>query len=366
MNKRLLILADPFTRPSYAPRLRFLCEYLEKNGWELDVYTEKFADIPFAHRYPIHEITFYSGSADWFIKAAWSLLTYWKERHFTREVRRYIKGKTYDKVFCTTFSTFPLITALTLARELNLPLHVDIRDLEEQVPGAQLLQHRGWWTKPFRAWYVRVNIHRRNRVLRQADMVTTISPWHVDFIRQLNPNVHLVYNGYDPERFFPRNLPTGRFVISYIGRLYEFRKIEPVEEAVRALHNPDIVLVKHMPDHNPLPPEQVPNAIHQSSIMLVLTSSDAKGVMTTKFYEALGCEKPVLCVPSDHGVLAQTIRDTNAGVCADTIEEMQAFILDKYAEWKQNGFTRQPVNIEAKNAFSRLEEARQMEDWLCS
>ena len=359
-------MADPYSRPSFAPRLRFLCDHLVGYGWTIEVFTEKFHLIPFPHDYPIHEIPFYRNRAEWAVKAFWSLLTNWKDRFFTRQVRHAIKGKTYDAVFCTTFSTFPLGTALTIAKERQLPLHVDLRDLDEQVPGAQYQEHRSWWTKPFRGWYKQVNIRRRNQVIRASHSVTTVSPWHVEFLRPINPNVHLIYNGYDPRVFFPKDIPADVFRVSYIGRIYEFQDLSPVEEAIRQIGKDDIVLNLHTPDFHPIPIDAVADEIRNSSIMVVLTSVTAKGMMTTKFFEALGCEKPVLCVPDDHGALAETIRATNAGITADTVEDIRAYILEKYDEWKAQGFTRQPVNSAAKAAFSRAEEAQQMEDLLCS
>ena len=95
--------------------------------------------------------------------------------------------------------------------------------------------------------------------------------------------------------------------------------------------------------------------------MIVLTSKAAKGMMTTKFYEALGCEKPVLCFPNDEGVLATTIKQTNAGIATDDKEAIKAFILDKYKEWKKNGFTHQTVNQDLKQQFTRLYQAKQFE-----
>ena len=84
--------------------------------------------------------------------------------------------------------------------------------------------------------------------------------------------------------------------------------------------------------------------------------------MTTKFFEALGTEKPVLCVPSDKECLAEVIQETNAGLAASSVQEIQAFILDKYAEWKAKGFTRQPVNAELKQLFTRQYQAQQFEN----
>ena len=331
----------------------------------MEVFTEKFAEIGFAHEYPIHEITLYRSAEDRLLKMAWSLLTNWKDRHFCRVVKQMILGKEYDAVFCTTFSTFPLGTALRISEEHGLPLYVDIRDVDEQVPGQQYLEHRSWWTKPFRQWYKRANIRRRNEVIRRAHCVTTISPWHVEFLKPLNPNVHLVYNGYDPKLFFPEDVKTDIFRVSYIGKIYAFQNLRPVEEAIRRIGNPEIVLNLHTPDCQPIGIDEVPDEIRKSSVMVVLTSKEAKGMMTTKFFEALGCEKPVLCVPDDESVLSQTIRDTNAGISADSVEEVEEFIREKYAEWKENGFTRHTVNQEVKKSFSREEEARMMEELLC-
>ena len=362
MKLRILILADPFTQPSFAPRLRYLCRYLQQQGHRPEVYTERWDPIPFEHEYPIHEIALMQGGM-WALKSALNLLTDWKSRVFTRRVRQAIAGRKYDMVFCTTFSTFPLRTAYTIARERNIPFIADIRDLDEQVPGAQYQHHRQWYLRPFRAWYRAVNIRRRNRVLRAADVITTISPWHVAFLRALNPRVELIYNGYHPGQFYPEDIPTDTFRVCYIGRLYEFQSIEPVRQAVSELNRPDIRLELHTPAQDPLPLSAVGDTIRRASVMVVLTNKQAKGMMTTKFYEALGCEKPILCYPDDEGELARTIRATNAGLATDDIEAMKTFILEKYREWKQLGFTRQAVRD--KELFNRERQAAQFEDLFC-
>ena len=81
--------------------------------------------------------------------------------------------------------------------------------------------------------------------------------------------------------------------------------------------------------------------------------------MGTKFYEILGVEKPCLCLNSDEECLADAIRDTNAGLAATNVEEVKRFILDKYHEWQQNGYTHQEVIN--KEQFTRQHEAQQFE-----
>lgn len=360
MSLRILILTDPIGKPSYAPRLRYLCQYLADKGYDIEVYTEQFQSYDFPHSYPIYEkpITHHT-TWQWAIQSFWSLLSDWRNRQFSKWLSKQVKNKDFDLVFCTTFSTFPLRAAQEIATEKHIPFFVDIRDLDEQVPGAQYQSHRQWWARPFSLWYKYINIRRRNRILRTANIISTVSPWHVDFIRQFNPNVHLIYNGFDPAQFYPAYQSTDEFLVSYIGKIYEFQNMQLIEQAIQELQLPNIHLNLHTPDNNPINISEVGDEIRRSSIALVLTNPKAKGMMTTKFFEALGCEKPILCVPSDNGILADTIHKTNAGIASSALQEIKDFILEKYNEWQKNGFTHQVVIN--KEQFSREKQAEQFE-----
>jgi hypothetical protein len=81
--------------------------------------------------------------------------------------------------------------------------------------------------------------------------------------------------------------------------------------------------------------------------------------MTTKVFEYMAVEKPVLCVRSDEGCLAETICETQSGIAACTVEQVECFILEKYAEWQQNGYTHQTVGRQKVQQFSRKEQAGQ-------
>lgn len=364
MNKHILILTDPYGKPAYAPRLRYLCDYLSDKGYDIVVYTEQFQTHDFAHTYPIYEKPTSQKPLHWAARTFWSLLTDWRNRSFSKWLQKQTIGQQFDIVFCTTFSTFPLRAAADFARSRNIPLFIDIRDLDEQVPNAQYQSHRQWWARPFRKWYQTANIRRRNRILPQAACITTVSPWHVDFLQQFNPNVHLIYNGFDPAQFYEKDIVSDSFLITYIGKIYEFQDISPIERAIRELHLPDVQLNLHTPDYNTIPITAVGDELRRSSMALVLTNPAAKGMMTTKFFEALGCEKPILCIPSDEGCLAQTIRDTNAGLASSDLDEIKAFILEKYHEWQHNGYTHQAVVN--KEQFSRRHQAEQFEQLLLS
>ncbi len=342
--KRLLIVSDPPAAPGYLPRVRHLCEYLVQKGFDVTLLTEANEPLPFAHTYPIETIRMYrGGSFEWFIKTVWTLLTNWHNRAFARRAIHQlpITYHQFDAVLCSAFSDFPLGAAQRIAQTLNVPLICDIRDLEEQVEDATYhYHHQSRWLMPFRHLYRAIHVSRRNQVLRAANAITTVSPWHAEFIKQFNPKVQVMYNGFDDKQFYPEDVRTETFKITYIGSLFAWQQpaLEIVRQAIKGL---DVELEMHTPQNNPIPHTQLGDAIRRSSMMLVLTAPNTHGMLTTKFYEALGCEKPVLCVPSDKGALAELIAYTNAGIATDDPDKIKAFILTHYEAWKKNGYTRQ-------------------------
>ena len=370
--KRILVLSDPPASPGYLPRLRYLCDYLVRKGCEVSLLTEEYEPLPFAHSYPIETIRMYRGGTfEWLCKAVWTLLTDWHNRVFAKRALSTMHGR-FDIVLCTAFSDFPLGAAQRIAKQLNVPLLCDIRDLDEQVDNSQYqYHHKQWWIMPFRRLYRAIHIRRRNKVLRTADAITTVSPWHAAFIQAIRgqqSEVHIIYNGFDDKQFYPEDIPSKQFTITYIGSLHDWQKpaLEKVQQAIEELnksqiinHKFEIILDIHTPENRPVSYDRLGDAIRHSDMMLVLTSANTRGMLTTKFYEALGCAKPILCVPSDQGSLAELINYTNAGIATDDIEQIKAFIRENYLSWQQNGFTRQ--DVQHREQFTREHQCKLME-----
>lgn len=360
--KKLLVVSDPLAHPGFSPRVRFLCDYFVQKGYDVTLLTEEDKPLTFAHTYPIHAIHMYSGTTfDWFVKTVWTLVSDWHNRAFARKAL-FVLPNDFDAVICTVFSDFPLGAGLRIARKLHIPLICDIRDMEEQVEHSfYQYHHKSRWLMPFRRIYRAVHIRRRNQVLRAADAITTVSPWHAEFIKQFNPNVHVVYNGFDDKQFYPVNIRNEHFTVSYIGTLHDWQKpaLEKIKQVIEELRQPDIVLDIHTPKQNPVPHDKMGDAVRRSSIVLVLTNEHTHGMLTTKFYEALGCEKPVLCVPSDNGSLAELIAYTNAGIATDDVEQIKQFVTAQYNTWLQNGFTHQQT--QHCEEFSRAYQTQKIE-----
>ena len=388
--RRILILSDGFSAPAYKPRLRSLCDRLSKHGWQLTVICEKADKLNFQHEYPIYEVALYrgkgiAGKIDWAVKNCLSLLLNWKEKAFSRKVQHLIKGQQFDVVYCTSFHTFPLHTANRIARSLQVRCVVDIRDLVEQAPSNTrlYLAHNSRMLKPVVRLFTAVNLRRRNRELALADAVTTVSPWHVEQIKKYNPNVFLVYNGYDDTVFVPKDKPTDIFRIVYTGKVFPkpqqdatllFQALKQLPQTIQVdwyidprsqrLIEKDAEkygVKEKMNYKGQVSVSMIPEILAEASVVLVLTnkagSQSGHGKMTTKFFEALGVEKPVLCVTGDEECLEQVIVQTNAGLSAHDAGEVVEFISSRYEQWLQNGFTRQSVCLQEKEKFSRSAEA---------
>ncbi len=384
--KRILIITDAVTKPLYTPRVRNLYHYFSQKDIKIDWFTEQHEEIPSNFNLKLHQIPFYKhngllGKIEWSIKNILNLLFDYKNNFFAKKVLTATQNKNYDLVFCSTFHTFGLKAALKVAQKQNIPLHLDLRDIAEQCDTNEYNNSKialGLISKIYR----NINISRRNQILKQAHSITTVSPWHVNFLKQFNPNTHLIYNGYDSTLFQPRTTKTNYFDIIYTGKWYSTTLQDPtlLFQALAEINNPQIRLIwytnadvhsqisKLAQQHNlttPLiinnyvPNNEIPNLLNRSSIILVLTNKGNRGIMTTKFFEAIGVEKPILCVRSDEECLAKTIKETNAGLAATNVEEVKEFILYHYNEWQQNGYTH--INITNKEQFSRQNQAIQFE-----
>lgn len=384
--KKILIITDAVTKPLYTPRVRNLYHHFTQKGIEVEWFTEQHEEIPSNFNLKLHQIPFYKhkgllGKIEWTIKNILNLLFDYKNNYFTEKILTLTQNKQYDLVFCSTFHTFGLKSALKVSQKQNIPLHIDLRDIVEQCDTNEYNNSKialGLISKLYR----NINISRRNKVLKQADSITTVSPWHADFIKQFNPNTHLIYNGYDSNLFIPQHTKSEFFDIIYTGKWYSPTLQDPtlLFQALAEINNPQIRLIwytnadvhsqisKLAQQHNlttPLiinnyvPNNEIPNLLNQSSIILVLTNKGNRGIMTTKFFEAIGVEKPILCVRSDEGCLAQTIQETDAGLAATNVTEVKEFILFHYNQWQKQGYTH--TEIKNKEQFSRQNQALQFE-----
>lgn len=401
--KRLLILCDMFP-PAFAPRMGYLCKYLTRKGWEVHVVSEQIEDQTFAflegYAASVRYVSFYSTRYSLLRKIQWIVvmlldwLFHYKDRKMYQVAASVLRQQDCQAILGCTYRTFPLPAAARLAQHFGLPFIADLRDIVEQYAAEEFIAHPlplpRWLNRPIHARFRRRLLRDRNQALANASAVSSVSPWHVETLKAYNPHTHLIYNGFDPELFYPKALPTKLFTITYTGRVHSVALQDPslLLEAIQSLDQRGMIYAKdfrvvwytdqrsrslieqeaerfdvgkYMEYKSYVPAAEVPAILNQSAILLLLTNKSGdggpNGILTTKFFEYMAVEKPILCVRSDEACLAETIQRTHSGLAATQVEEVCQFLLHYYKEWQVKGYTTSAVDHDQLRQFSRREQA---------
>ena len=393
---RMLVFGEEFAPPAYIPRMRYFCSYFLRKGWEIDYVVDgKGSTCHIPDGVNVRAIDYYSRKGksfervEWFCKFALGLVCDYKSRYFYRKSKNFWRNRRYDLVFTSSNLVFPLYAAAQAAKDLRVPLFVDLRDIPEQSPDDNYYLGRRpprIIGKPLFAVYNKLNLYRRNRVLARAKAVTTVSPWHVETLSQYNPHTFLVYNGYDENLFHPEAVPTEYFTVSYFGRIYNelMRTPRPLFESVARLRAGGILDEKNtrlrwfvddvskqvvekiaqeyglqdmVEVRDFISPSGLQAEMARSSVLLVLCNVQSRkrffGMMTTKFFEYVGCNRPVLCTPDNGDNLAKLVRETGCGLVSSDGAEIDSFLRERFNEWEINGHTEGHVQESIRLNFSR-------------
>ena len=402
-QKKILLLCDAFP-PAFAPRMGWLCKYLPDLDWDFVVVTEKIAENLFPQLAENRNVTYinYYLSSNRFIQKikyafvfAADLLFGYKDYVLKKAAQHEINKQDFSLILVSSYRAFPLKAAVELSRRNKLPLIMDLRDIVEQFSDNEYISKRFSKNKVvnnlFTTFLTKRLLNKRNKALAYADVVTTVSPFHVETLSQYNRNVKLIYNGFAPELFFPKTTHSEQFKIVYTGKILstvledpvllfeavtqlsaeekitpqlfriQFYTNEKTKEIVRTLAN-KYNIATFIDCFDMVNSALVPNILNDASILLLLTNKQktgSKGIMTTKFFEYLAVEKPILCIRNDESYLEKAINETQSGISAKTVDEVSDFILQHFSEWQKNGYTHQQVNKVEIQQYSRKHQAEE-------
>lgn len=403
--KNLLLLCDVFP-PAFAPRMGYLCKYLPQFGWHPIVLTEYVPQNIYenlAESQDVTYINFYFSKNRFIQRLKYTLvfladfLFNYKNFVFVRKAKKIVGNREINAVLSSSYRTFPAVAAHKLSQEYKIPFVMDLRDIFEQFPNNEHIskQIENVRLNMFVATMITNKfLHQRNKLLPQANAVTTVSDWHTGYLSRYSNCVELIYNGFDPELFYPQVIKTTKFIISYTGKvesrelkdptlffeavshLLANRKLDIEQLNIRFYLKDELskTIISSFVDKyqmndcvgifNIVQNTEIPKILNESAVLLLLANTSAgentpKGIMGTKTFEYLAVEKPILCVRNDEDCLEMTIKAANAGVSASTVEETEQFLLEKYAEWLQNGHTTQSINQGFIQQFSRKRQAEQ-------
>ncbi len=195
-------------------------------------------------------------------------------------------------------------------------------------------------------------------------MITSVSPVYTYRISQfVKVPGETILNGFD--KLMPKIELQDRnsFVIVYNGTLYDTQDVEGFIRAIirciglfRNKINIQIQFpgVSYDPNQEKrlkilikgyesfffltprIPKQEVIQLQQKADLLLMLTHRGQKGIPSSKLYEYLAMQKPILCFPSDHDIVEETLNYTGVGIVIDN-EEVLIQKISEYLSYKLSG-----------------------------
>lgn len=379
MNKDkpiIYLIADIFA-PAFAPRAVAFVKNLSYMGYELIVFTEKqsnhllfegYKDICKVYRIELNSKNKYIRKLEQLAE----LIYEYKERLFYKKILSIIKEESLPKpniILSMSYRKFPFTASMLLKNRLSVPIVLDIRDMIEQFDSflpkkIQFCSIKlGFLEKIIRPIY----ISRRNNAIHQADYITTISNWHKDLLESISKknNVDIIYNGYDADIFRTHEVISPDFEIVFTGRLISKELRDPsliidiakeLESEIKELKLKFYVdevsknIIRDIEKdygfraniYEMIPISEIVNILNRASILLLISNSEAengaKGMISTKIFEAMALQKHTILFPDNSSEASEIIRKANIGIASNNKEEIKNFISKAYQDWKKKHY----------------------------
>jgi hypothetical protein len=248
--------------------------------------------------------------------------------------------------------------------------HIVAAELKKEFGLGWIADFRDPWTQnhnyPFGA--LRKNVEEKLEVstLKYADVMTAATPVNARKQEELHQrSAILITNGFDPEDFNKSLLPLRQtFTITYTGSIYPGKqnpekllmalksllaekKITRENVEVRFYGQPYSWLKKKILEYGLNDMVRLCGLIsrqesierqRESHLLLLLNWEDQeeRGVYTSKVFEYLSSQRPILVTGGFHGAdLEELLQETKAGVYASTIEEIRNGIFSAYKEYDE-------------------------------
>jgi len=228
-------------------------------------------------------------------------------------------------------------------------------------------------------------------VARQADVVVAAAESIADDVRQLEPRgrVVTITNGSDFDDFAGLEyVRADRFRLTHAGSFFGRRDPKPFLRALAESGLEDVT-VRFVGDFRPADKEfmeslglgdrveLVPYVPRRESLrlqrdsdalLLLIPEADGRGrgILSGKVFEYLAAERPVLAVVPKDGAAAQLVRETGAGVVADSddVPAIRDALVSLHERWRRGELDQPPLSAEWRRRLSRGARVEELADLL--
>ena len=256
-----------------------------------------------------------------------------------------------------------------------------------------------WTTRSFGHWYQRgkwmhffgrkLEAYFEKKWVQSAYAFTSVSPaWVEKISRFTHTKGYLIYNGYFPEDFSGKAFGAfDAFTFCYCGTLLDMHKVEIVCEAVIQLakkyqsqlkiqmyfagagfeksaetrlnnlfsKNPEILRISGRISRADAIAAQM-----QSHVLVMLPYGDIIGAPSSKIFDYIATQKPVLLCPGDNDIMEEMLTQTGQAIVCHSAEEAVTRMSELIDTYLKDGTTGIRVNTQAIGAFRREQQVKKL------
>lgn len=268
----------------------------------------------------------------------------------------------------------------------NAKLILDYRDPWNDIIGVGLneLTYHGL----FNNYIKRRKLKEEKYALLNSDLVISVSKEIINNILKISnfKKIGLIENGHDLNEFNPKEINSLKYEILYFGILRKEQNIELLLKALKIINNPKIILnligvnisqkqvlnkinaykkFVNIKCTNYVNKNIVSNYIDSASLLVHFSYGNIKGIPSSKLYQYLSLNKPILLVSNTNDVMEKIIRETNTGETCKTPQQIANYILNCFGKWENNETLEREVNKE-KIAFYSFKNQVELLDKIIS
>lgn len=274
-----------------------------------------------------------------------------------------------------------------LQKKFNIPWIADYRDDWSTSQWYNLKGNKDLYTKNNILKAIESN--REKKWLSKATCFTTISKHYTKIIGEfINKPGYTVMNGYDEDEFkqYSNENPYEEFTITYNGSLYFSQEIEPFIEGLKEVINyfqKKITVRIYFPGladknqkkrikkilngfeknyliTNRMSKQNIIKIQKKSHLLLMISHKGIKGVTSSKIFEYIGINKPIILFPSDNDILDHIVKSTNSGYVWNNFEETTRGLKKIINEYLKNNKTLLLKDNKERGFYSRKTQTKEL------
>ncbi len=272
-------------------------------------------------------------------------------------------------------------------------VHLIGKAIKEQTNSKWLADFRDPWTEidyfhrlPLTKKSLQKHKILEHAVISKADIITVVSANMLKSYKSINPNCHIITNGYDGEIALKNEALDSKFSLAHIGLLNADRNPHIFWKTIRKMiaENPDFKkklqinligkiadevqksiatykLEKYISIIDYLPHSEMFSYLKKSQVLLLFVNDvpSAKGIVTGKVFEYLRALRPILAIAPTKGDLSNILNYTKAGKVVDfqdmvLLENQLAAYFDAFSNEGLKVDSRNIENYQRKNLSKQL------------